>query len=474
MKASNMLDSQRRVSSRNPGVLRIGQPNSIAQTSEKTSYETHRNNYRKPSVKNVLVRIATVIFSIIGTLLIISYFQNTFVFKLSDNEDNRYYNRAIPNETSNQEILRGISENGVPQSSPKTNYSLIRQKQDAMYDCALDSEPDWEDCVLTDYITIEHLIKKMPAEARRKQQIAPVLSYYKLKTLEDNEIQGYGGYVLVKTMDFKNADKIKKYTKRLHEDTFIPPFLGVDAEGGTVKRFDWHEFIQLRDLTQVSESKFCDAIAEDIDFFNETGLNWSVAPVVDYPYSEDDWIYDRTISEDKDEIIATAKSYIRCMSQAGIFTTIKHFPGHGDTTIDSHFDIPEINHSRDEWSENEGLVFYKLMRGKEDQKSNSGLRGILTTKKLLDQGRLGLDSDGHPSGIAPSVMVGHLVYPEIYDETATFSNGWLDDVVRADLHFDGLVVSDDLMMLDPDGVDERNSVINDAFSAGVDLVLIGF
>ncbi|MBD3329008.1 hypothetical protein GF357_00760 [Candidatus Dojkabacteria bacterium] len=421
------------------------------------------------------IKIATVVLSFIGTVLILAYFQDTIIFKLADTQHQRDQSAQISSSPNTSTELS---------NEHQADYQGIFNLQREYYECATAKEPSWQNCVLTDKISIDFFISKLSPEERRKQQLVPVISYYKLKTLDDSEIQGYGGYVLVKTSDFKNKEKVIKYTERLHEGQIAPPLIGIDAEGGPVKRFDWHEFTSLSEITDLDTPEFCEHLEKDIDFFQDTGLNWAVAPVVDLPYTENDWIYNRTISMDKDEIIDVAGNYINCMSQAGIFTTIKHFPGHGDTEVDSHFDIPEIDHVKDKWSENEGLVFYNLMRGNENQDSLSGLHGILTMKKLIGQGNLTdfvstrdvISQNGNQNRpgnkpFSPSVMVGHLKYPKIFDETATFSNGWLDDVVRADLHYDGLIVSDDIGMLSPKDTEQRDSYINDALAAGMDLVL---
>lgn len=122
---------------------------------------------------------------------------------------------------------------------------------------------------------------------------------------------------------------------------------------------------------------------------------------------------------------------VKCSSQ--ILTTLKHYPGHGRTHIDSHQVIPVINISRSEWEKTDYLPF-----------------------------KAGIDAG------TDFVMMGHLVYPQIDTEPASLS--LTHNKILREKGFEGLIITDDLRMLVDAGLNPEE-VIKNAFIAGNDILL---
>ena len=138
-----------------------------------------------------------------------------------------------------------------------------------------------------------------------------------------------------------------------------------------------------------------------------------VDSVLDIDYGRSSVIGDRAFSTDSESVYQLAKHFIDGMADAGMCATAKHFPGHGYVEADSHLELPTDSRDRSEIFEQDILPFQRLIK----------------QKKLS------------------AVMPAHVIYPSIDAEfTAGFSKIWLQDILRNQLHFDGLIYSDDLSM----------------------------
>jgi len=142
------------------------------------------------------------------------------------------------------------------------------------------------------------------------------------------------------------------------------------------------------------------------------GINVNLAPVVDVASNpRNPVIGDRSFSSDPDEVAAAAIAYIDALQAGGVLACPKHFPGHGDTEIDSHLALPRVRESMSVLERRELLPF----------------RRVVSRVKL--------------------VMTAHIVFDAIEpDVPATLSPRALTDILRGDLGFAGAVITDDLGM----------------------------
>jgi beta-N-acetylhexosaminidase len=224
-----------------------------------------------------------------------------------------------------------------------------------------------------------------------------------------------------------------------------PLFIAVDAEGGRVMRLSprlgYPPTLSARDLGERDDPAFTEAEARRMGLMlREAGINWNLAPVVDVavnPTNPAVVALGRTYSADPARVSAQARAFVQGMHEAGVLTALKHFPGHGSSRSDSHQGFTDVTDTADLSVE---LRPYRALIA---------------------------------AGMADSVMTAH-VFNRGLDpwDPATLSRFTVRRVLRGWLHYDGVAVSDDLLM----GAIAQHYGLEDAavlaLGAGVDVLLI--
>jgi len=224
-----------------------------------------------------------------------------------------------------------------------------------------------------------------------------------------------------------------------------PLLVATDAEGGLVMRLSTRAgYAATPSAQELGESG--DVAQTELDArrlgarLREAGINWNLAPVVDVavnPANPAVVALGRTYSRDPAEVTAHARAFVRGMHAAGVLTALKHFPGHGSSRMDSHHGFTDVTDTTDLDVE---LAPYRA---------------------LISE------------GLADSVMPGH-VFNRHLDAWHPASLSWytVRRLLRGQLGFKGVVVSDDLLM----GAITQNYGVEDAallaLGAGVDILLI--
>lgn len=249
--------------------------------------------------------------------------------------------------------------------------------------------------------------------------------------------------VILFTRNFFNLKQLKELVAqiRLHAKKEI--VIAVDHEGGRVQRFreeftvlpasgDLLKYNSLQQATSLAYSSAyvmaSELIACDIDF--------SFAPVLDID-GISDVIGTRSFSSSEDEVTLLASAYIKGMHATGMASTGKHFPGHGSVKADSHVALPIDSRSKSDIFNNDILPFQSLIKA-------SGLN---------------------------AVMPSHVVYDKCDEQPAGFSEYWLQTILRKQLNFTGVIISDDLSMHGASFVGNHVSRAMSALDAGCDLIL---
>ncbi len=254
-----------------------------------------------------------------------------------------------------------------------------------------------------------------------------------------------GGVIL-----FAENYENKKQLRGLIEDIRTirqPLIIAVDQEGGKVQRFI-NEFTVLPSLGSIGR-EYDQNPAQALLHAEETGytmahelvtldIDVSLAPVLDLErgISQVITVKERSFHRDPQIVVSLAKAYIRGMNKAGMGATGKHFPGHGGVVADSHQALP-ID-SRD---------FETLMA--EDMQP---------FVQLVD------DLWG--------IMPAHVQYTAVNPNPTNFSSFWLDEVLREQLGFNGVIISDDMCMVGAKWAGSLLERTQAALTAGCDMVIV--
>ncbi len=195
----------------------------------------------------------------------------------------------------------------------------------------------------------------------------------------------------------------------------IPLLIGLDAEWGLSMRLtDGNRYPRNMTLGAIEHNQLIKQLGKRIgQECAELGVHINFAPVLDINTNPNNpVIHMRSFGKNKDEVMQKALSFMRGLHEGGVLSCAKHFPGHGDTDVDSHLGLPVVEQDADRLS-NVELWPYKKLRAK-----------------------------------MPALMTGHLSVPALDEskEPATLSQKIITEVLRKQLQFEGLIITDGLGM----------------------------
>ncbi len=196
----------------------------------------------------------------------------------------------------------------------------------------------------------------------------------------------------------------------------VPPWVSIDQEGGRVARLkspftEWPPMATLGRSADVAlAERFARALAAEL---KAVGITLDYAPVLDvHTNPKNPVIGDRALSETAREVARLGSTIIRTLQAEGIAACGKHFPGHGDTSTDSHHELPLIEHPPERLRETEFAPFRAAIE----------------------------------AGVA-TIMTAHVLVPSLDgSRPATLSKRIVTDVLRHELRYEGVILSDDLEM----------------------------
>lgn len=291
---------------------------------------------------------------------------------------------------------------------------------------------------------VEAVLETMELEEKVGQMFMGCF-YSKTPSGETVEKYHLGGVLLFgASFDDKTRGEVKEEITAIDEVCSITPVIAVDEEGGLVARVSGNEdlrkekFKAPRDLYE--EGGF-DAVLEETHeknmLLSELGIDMNLAPVCDISTDEDDFMYSRSLGEDAETTSEYISEVIRLCVEDGMASCLKHFPGYGNSD-DTHHGMAVDHRSLEQLQENDMLPFQAGIE--------AGAESVLVSHNIIDA----VDEE-LPASLSPAI---HLM-------------------LREDLGYNGVVITDDLSM---GAIDEflsgKNSAVA-AVMAGNDMLCTG-
>ena len=321
-----------------------------------------------------------------------------------------------------------------------------------------------------DFNKCEEILADMSTEEKIAQKIMPTFRYF---TNENGELtavtemnseisnllvkHGFSGVILFA----QNISTAEQTVKLIHDmqtanaaaNNRPQLFIGVDQEGGSISRIDFGtSFCGNMALAATGNSENAKECASLIGSeLTALGFNVDFAPVLDVNSNPSNPVIGtRSFSDDPDTAALFGSAFVQGIQSQGVSAALKHFPGHGDTSTDSHIGLPCIYKTYEELKSSELIPF----------------------RKCADSG-------------SDMIMTAHIRFPEIEKETyasiatgeeitlpATLSKTIINDILRNDMNYEGVVITDAMQM---DAIAENFDRLDSAalaFNASADILLM--
>ena len=298
-----------------------------------------------------------------------------------------------------------------------------------------------------DHISVyTHVIPKMSLDEKIGQMILAGISGTTMDTNTQNIISQYkvGGIIFYKDNLVNPGQTVQLVNQMKSEnDSNLPLLLSVDQEGGRVTRLPGGlvNFPPNHQIGAVNNPEFSykvgTILGKELKAF---GLNLNFAPVLDVNSNPNNPVIgDRSFGNNPEIVSKLGIQTMKGMQSQNIIPTIKHFPGHGDTSVDSHLELPIVNKSLEELKKLELIPF----------------------ERAIENG-------------ADVVMVAHILLPKLDGKyPASMSKVVMTDMLRGQLGFNGVIMTDDMTMgAITDHFDIGRAAV-ESIKSGSDIILVG-
>lgn len=250
--------------------------------------------------------------------------------------------------------------------------------------------------------------------------------------ISDKDIGG----ILLLGYNIENKTQLQNLITQLQSYSEIPLLISIDQEGGIVSRLTWNDTLTFPQKNISSSEQAYDIAYRRGLQLKELGVNMNLAPVVEYINDGNSFLYQRVFRGSKEEVINKGSAMIKGYTDSNTISTLKHYPGHSDSSPDSHFNLPIVNIINEQWNEY-----------------------ISTFKEILEK------------EYTPAIMVGHISLPNIDGKPSTISNEILNNKLRKELGYQGVIITDDMEMGAIEKVGEYSTTCREALMAGNDILL---
>lgn len=300
--------------------------------------------------------------------------------------------------------------------------------------------------------SIEEKIKKQLKKMTLDEKIAQMLIIYYSSTTYDETLEQTikevkpGGFILMND-NISTYQNTLNLVKSMQKDSKIPMIISIDQEGGIVQRLQKITDIEATNIpSMLTLGKTNDKnLAYNVgkimaQQLKTLGINLDFAPVVDiYSNKDNKVIANRSFGSNSEEVTTMALALKQGLEDNNVNTCLKHFPGHGDTAVDSHYNLPVINKDYNDLSKVELIPYYKAI------KNNTNM-----------------------------IMIGHIALPKITKDNtpASLSKEIITNLLKTKLKYQGLVITDALNMKALTDNYSDKEIYTMAINAGVDLLLM--
>ncbi|ROL57835.1 glycoside hydrolase family 3 protein [Bacteroidetes/Chlorobi group bacterium Naka2016] len=269
--------------------------------------------------------------------------------------------------------------------------------------------------------------------------------------LSNSLTKGHLGGVILFEKDYQTGEKrniseptqLQTLIAQLKRNSKFPLFIAIDQEGGAVARLNssngFEDFPSANEIANKNDISFAEETYSKLsNLLSQLGFNVNFAPVLDLCINPENTVIvqkKRCFSKEPEKVVRFSKIFIQNHLRRNVLPVAKHFPGHGSSYADTHKQWVDVTNL---WTTTE-LKPYELLRNQDS---------------------------------LPAVMVGHLfnkhidpIYP------ATLSHIWIEEILRKQIGFDGLVFTDDLQMKAIADNFTLEEIVQLGFNAGVDIFL---
>lgn len=312
-----------------------------------------------------------------------------------------------------------------------------------------DPEPAPETTPPDEHDPIRDIVDSMTVE----QKVGQIVLFGVTGTEMNEQIRQWiavnrvGGFIFFKP-NIQNSEQTWKLVSAMkhlntNEGNKLPLFLSIDQEGGKVSRTpkDVRSFPTSQAVGRTKDGKFAYQVGEALgQTLNTYGFNVDFAPVLDVNSNpKNPVIGSRSFGSTADLVASMGIQEMKGIRSQNVIPVVKHFPGHGDTSVDSHKDLPVVGHDM------------KRLRSLE----------LVPFAKAIQEG-------------ADAVMVAHLLMKQLDpDLPASLSRAVIHDLLREELGFQGVIFTDDMTMEAITKTMPIGQAAVKAVNAGADVVLVG-
>jgi beta-N-acetylhexosaminidase len=244
------------------------------------------------------------------------------------------------------------------------------------------------------------------------------------------------GGILILGYNIESNTQLKKLISDIQSYSDIPLFVSIDQEGGTVARLKENTILTIAQKDITDENHAFTIAKERGKLLKDLGINMNFAPVIENATNTEAFMYQRVFRGDSEYIAKMAKASIQGYTDSQIISVAKHYPGHGNSISDSHQTLPSILITDNQWEE----YTYPF-------------------KYIIEE------------EVGESIMIGHILFPNIDSNPSTISYEILNKKLRIELNFNGVLITDDMLMKSLEDIGEYEEVAKQSLQAGSDILI---